>query len=96
MKIDLPSHQKAEALESIQRYLSEEIEVDISEMQAEFLFDFFQKELAPLAYNQGIKDAQKFLILKSEDLGGTCFEEGLTYWKNSKNKSGGVRRKPGD
>lgn len=95
MKIQLLDHQKAEAVESIQRYMSKEMDVDVSEMQAGWILDYFMKELAPFAYNKGIEDAREFMIMKSEDLVGTCFEEGLTYWDDTKNASGVVRRKPG-
>lgn len=91
MKMELPDLEKREVLESIQRFMAEEMEVEISEMQAESMLDYFGKELAPFAYNRGVRDAQDFLILKAEDLGGTCFEEGLRYWKDGR---GGVRRKP--
>lgn len=94
MKIHLSEPKKSEALESIQRYMSEEVDVDVSKMQAEFLLDYFTKELAPFAYNQGIEDAKQFLLMKAEDLGGTCFEEELTYWDNSTSESRAVRRKP--
>lgn len=94
MKIQLPDTKKVEVLDSIQRFMSKEIDVDISEMQAEFVLDYFIKELGPFAYNKGIEDAQQFLLMKAEDLGGTCFEEGLTYWESSKPLSGAVRRKP--
>lgn len=92
--MQLPKLEKREALDSIQRYMSSEIDVEISEIQAELILDYFTKELAPFAYNKGIQDAQQFLLMKAEDLGGTCFEEGLTYWKSSKRASSAVRRKP--
>jgi len=94
MKLPLLEAKKLEAIESIQRYMAKEIDADISEMQAEGILDYFTKELAPFAYNKGIEDAQKFLLLKAEDLSGTCFEEGLNYWGKSKNGSSTVRRKP--
>jgi uncharacterized protein (DUF2164 family) len=94
MKMPLPEPEKREALDSIQRYMSSEIDVDISEMQAELILGYFTKELAPFAYNKGIQEAQQFLLMKAEDLGGACFEEGLTYWKSSNRGSGAVRRKP--
>ncbi len=93
--MQLPDMEKREALDSILRYMSEEIDVDVSEMQAELILDYFTKELAPFAYNKGIQDAQQFLLMKAEDLGGACFEEGLTYWKNGSGSSRAVRRKPG-
>lgn len=94
MNIPLLDHQKTESIESIQRYMSKEIDVDVSEMQAEMILDYFSKEFAPFAYNKGIEDARQFLVMKAEDLSGTCFEEGLTYWNGKKKSAGVVRRKP--
>lgn len=94
MKLKLSEAKKADVLASIQRFMQKEIEVDISDIQAGFILEYFAKEIAPFAYNKGIEDAQKFLLLKAEDLGGTCFEEGLTYWSNPKSGSKPARRKP--
>lgn len=94
MKLKLSAGQKADAIHSIRRYLSEEMEVEASKMQAGFLLDYFAKELAPIAYNQGVADSQEFMLAKAEDLPGTCFEEGLTYWSQINNSAKLVRRKP--
>ncbi len=80
MSIELDQPQTNEILASLRRYFREELEVEIGEMRAKFLLDYFLKEIAPLAYNQGVKDAEMFFRGKIEDLSGTCFEEGLTYW----------------
>jgi uncharacterized protein (DUF2164 family) len=53
-------------------------------MRAKFLVDFILKEIAPLAYNQGVRDAESYFRGKIEDLPGTCFEEALTYWQKKK------------
>lgn len=92
MKLQQTPEEKVDAIYSIQRYLSKELDLEISEMQAGFLLEYFTQELAPFAYNQGIDDARNFLLMKAEDLGATCFEEGLTYWTSSKKPSRGVRR----
>lgn len=72
--------EKRDALASIQRYLSDELEIELGEMQAGFLLDYFFKELAPFAYNQGVADARDFLLQHTADLDGTCFAETLTFW----------------
>lgn len=94
MKIQLSDTNKLAAIQSIQRYMEKEIDTDLSEMEAEGILDYFTKELGPFAYNKGIEDAQQFLLLKAEDLSGTCFEEGLTYWAKPKSGSNNIRRKP--
>lgn len=83
--------QKAEILSSIRRYFTENLDAELSEMQAGFLLEYFMKEIAPFAYNKGVEDAQAFLVSKIDDLPGTCFHEPLTHWKGS---SRSVRRKP--
>jgi uncharacterized protein (DUF2164 family) len=84
--------QKAELIASLRRYLAEELDRDISEMQAGFLLEFVIKEIAPFAYNQGVEDAQKHFLRAVEDLPGTCFQEPLTHWKSRPTR--GVSRKP--
>jgi len=80
-----PSNEETkEILRSIERFFSDELEFEIGELQAGFVLDFFLKEIAPFAYNQGVEDARKFLREKLEDLPGTCFEHGLTYWHQKK------------
>ena len=89
----LSKEQKAEVLSSIRRFFSEKLEMELSELQAGFLLDYFSTEIAPFAYNEGIADAQKFLIRLGEDLPSTCFQEPLTYW-DAGNETQRVRRKP--
>ena len=65
---------------SLRKYFKEELELDLSEMRAKFLVDYFLKEIAPLAYNKGVQDAEAYCRAKVEDLPAVCFEVPLTYW----------------
>ncbi len=80
MAIDLTKQEIAEIIPSLQKLFREELEQDMSEMRAGIVLSYFMKEIAPFAYNRGVKDAESYFRLKVEDLPGTCFEEGLTYW----------------
>jgi uncharacterized protein (DUF2164 family) len=94
----LPSFSKEEKLEitaSIQRFFREKLDIDLSEMHAGFLLDYFFREIAPFAYNKGIEDARRFFTTATEDVAGTCFQEALTYWKTQASARE-VRRKPRD
>lgn len=93
MNLPLTKDQRAEVVESLRRFAEEELDAEWSEVRAGFVLDFFLKEIAPLAYNQGVEDAQKFLRQALEDLPGTCFEEPGQYWEQESG-SRGVRRKP--
>jgi len=95
MDLPLSKEQKAEAIQSIRRFATETLESELSDLHAATLLDYFFKEFGPFAFNEGVKEAQKFLIRFSEDLQGTCFQEPLKYWKEQSG-SKGVARKPQD
>ncbi len=82
--MELGKEETKEVIASLQRYCREELELELGEMRAKFLLDYILKEIAPLAYNRGVKDADEFMRGKIEDLSGTCFEDGLTYWATKK------------
>ena len=92
MSIPLSKEKEAEVIESIVRFFSEKLDLELSEVQARSLLAYFLHEIAPFAYNQGVEDAQKQLIRFAEDLPGTCFQEPLTYWESKDGVR--VRRKP--
>lgn len=94
MPPSFPKEKKAEIIASIQRFFDENLDPDLSELQAGFLLDFFMNEIAPFAYNQGVEDAQKYFVRLTEDLPGTCFQEPLTHWKTQKGAGRTVSRKP--
>lgn len=80
MPLELSKQETEEIIPSLRKFCREELEVELSDMRAKFLLDFFQKEIAPYAYNQGVRDSDSYIRTKLEDLPATCFEEGLTYW----------------
>ena len=84
MAIELTKQEIAGIIPSLHRYFKEELELEISEMRARFLLDYMLKEIGPFAYNKGVSDAEMYFRGKVEDLSGTCFEEGLTYWQKKK------------
>jgi uncharacterized protein (DUF2164 family) len=69
-------------LASIQRFLVEKLEQEPSELHARFLLDFALREVAPVAYNRAIADAQAWLLDKVGDLDGSCFAPEFGYWKD--------------
>lgn len=94
MNLTIPKQQKADIVASLQRYASTELDCELGEIQTGHLLDYILQEIAPFAYNQGIEDAKAFFATKVEDLTGTCFEEGLTYWRKTTPGARQVRRKP--
>jgi len=84
MAIELTKQEMGAIVPSLQKFFSEEFEQDLSEMKAKSLLAYFLKEIAPFAYNQGVKDSESYFRNKVEDLPSTCFEDGLTYWITKK------------
>ena len=80
MAIELRKEQRKDAIQFLEQHLREELETEVGEMQAGFLPDYFLKEIAPVVYNQGVVDAQRYFIEKTEDLTCTLFEEEFGYW----------------
>lgn len=93
MSSDLSKQERIEGVDSLRRFLLEELELEVSELQGGFLLEFFLREIGPLSYNRGVEDAKIFFTAKAEDLGGICFEEPFTHWMRSSG-SNEVRRKP--
>lgn len=81
MAVTLTKAQRKDALRSIEQYLRDEMELEeMGEMQAGFLLDYILTELAPLAYNQGVRDAQRYFLERTEDLTGSLFEDEFGFW----------------
>ena len=84
MSNDLTKEEIETIVPSLQRYFREEFDVELSEMRAKLLLDYFRKEIGPFFYNRGVADAEKFFRARVEDLPATCFEDGMTYWVKKK------------
>lgn len=53
----------------VQRYFESELDLEIGQFDAEFLLDFFAKEIGEYFYNRGLYDAQAVLEKKIEEIG---------------------------
>lgn len=81
MPITVKTAEAAEIIASLKRYFREEFDTDLTDLKSRMLLDFILKEVGPVAYNAGVRDAESFLRRSIEDLPGTCFEAPLTYWR---------------
>jgi uncharacterized protein (DUF2164 family) len=84
MDMDISKEDAAEVIGSLKRFFREEFEIDLSELQSQMALKYFMKEVAPIAYNRGVADAEAFLRSRLEDLSSSCFEQPLTYWSKMK------------
>lgn len=70
----ISKERKEEIVQSTRRFFAEKLEIDLSEVQAGFLIEYLFQEIAPLAYNQGVADAQRYLIRLAEDFQEPAFK----------------------
>lgn len=78
--IKLDSHQKSDAVEKLKKYFDAEMHQDLGQFEAEFLLDFFAKEVGSYFYNQGLQDAGKVFEARLEDVQQHLYElEKPTY-----------------
>lgn len=66
--------EKAIIIAKIQAYFNSELAQDIGGFEAEFLLDFFAKEMGNFYYNRGLYDAQAILASKMDDLNDAIYE----------------------
>lgn len=66
--IKLSKDEKDRVIHKIKDYFEAELQQDIGGFEAEFLIDFFAKEIGPYFYNQGLSDAQTLFLEKADEL----------------------------
>ncbi|MGC6230799.1 DUF2164 domain-containing protein [Hafnia paralvei] len=67
-EITFSRDQTTHMVDKLQKYLQRELDVEIGDFDAEFLLDFFAKELGSHFYNQGMADALRVVEEKTESL----------------------------
>lgn len=67
-EITFSRDQTTHMVDKLQKYLQRELDVEIGDFDAEFLLDFFAKELGAHFYNQGMADALRVVEEKTESL----------------------------
>ena len=72
--IELKQNKKQESVQAIRDYFQEELDLEISELKAVLILDFFLKEIAPTIYNGAISDAGRYLRERIDDMDGVLYE----------------------
>jgi uncharacterized protein (DUF2164 family) len=72
-EIRFSEDEKAQIVHRIQRYFDQELRQEIGRFDAEFLLDFFSKEVGAYFYNRGLTDAQAVLAGKVDELGEAIY-----------------------
>jgi len=93
MAIKLAPEIQKHLLLSIQRFMSEQYDLSVGDVNAGIFLEFCLKEIGPAIYNQAVADAQGVVQERVTELENICFEEEFGYWKAGGKQS--VVRKPG-
>ena len=59
---------------TLRAYLREELDAELGQFDAEFLFDFITTKLGPYYYNKGLNDALAAFETRMEDLKELVYE----------------------
>ncbi|MEO8384789.1 MAG: DUF2164 domain-containing protein [Betaproteobacteria bacterium] len=86
MTIEISKESRSDAVESIKRYIREDLEDNIGDLAANGLLDYFLRELGPIAYNKAAADVQERLQVKITDLNGEIFEDEFQFWRKHDRK----------
>ena len=80
MAIEIPKEARKEAISSIERYFSENMEEKIGNIAASALLGFFLEEIGPLVYNQAVTEVQERLQMRVSELDIEHHEDEFGYW----------------
>lgn len=80
MPIELSPESTRQLQASIKRYVLENLDQDIGDLQARLFLDYCLGEIGPPVYNQAIAHAQAYFQARTSDLGDVCYQKELSYW----------------
>jgi uncharacterized protein (DUF2164 family) len=74
MRIHLAPDRRARLIVALKAYFATEFDESLSDFRAQALLDFLVRELGPPVYNQGVRDAARFMQDKLTDIDGEIYE----------------------
>ena len=81
MSIELTREERAQAVASIERYFTEELDQRIGNIAAGALLGFFLEEVGPLVFNQAVRKVQDRLHERVQELDIEFNEDEFQYWR---------------
>lgn len=73
-RIELSKETRESLARALSAYLKEELDLEVTGFDAQFLLDFMVERLAPHVYNQGLSDAQALMRGKLELIAEAIYE----------------------
>ena len=74
MQIEFKKQEKELLVQKLKHYFTNELDQDIGQFDAEFLLDFFGKELGVYYYNRGLIDAQDIFKSRVDSITDAIYE----------------------
>ncbi|HSY26133.1 MAG TPA: DUF2164 domain-containing protein [Burkholderiaceae bacterium] len=81
MTIDISKDSRIQAIASIERYFSENMEEKIGNIAAGALLGFFLEEIGPIIYNKAVADVQERLQAQVMEVDIEIHEDEFQYWR---------------
>lgn len=73
-EITFTEQEKSILVDKIKNYFNRELSSDIGQFDAEFLLEFFSKEIGKYHYNKGLKDAQDIFKERQDSIIEAIYE----------------------
>lgn len=83
MTIKLPKEAHVRAVSSIERFVRENFDEPIGNLQAAALLNFLLAEVGPSIYNHAIAEAQQRLMVRVGELDIECHEPEFAHWQTA-------------
>jgi uncharacterized protein (DUF2164 family) len=81
MAIELSAEDRAQALDSLTRYVLENLDQKIGNLTAGALLGFILEEIGPSTYNRAVSDVKERLLMRVEDVEYEIHEDEFQYWR---------------
>lgn len=81
MGIELSSEDRAQAIDSLTRYVLENLDQKIGNITAGALLGFILEEIGPSIYNRAVSDVKERLLMRVEDVEYEIHEDEFQYWR---------------
>jgi uncharacterized protein (DUF2164 family) len=66
--VKLSTDEKVALLRQVQQYFDDEFDLELGDLRAEFLLDFFADLIGPAYYNEGLDDARAVAANRADTL----------------------------
>jgi len=81
MAIELSKEDRAQAVESLTRYILENLDHKIGNLTAGAMLGFILEEIGPSIYNRAVGDVKERLLMRVEDVEFEIHEDEFQYWR---------------